>query len=36
MLSQEVHDLFLGIEGEDYMVGDDGMYYLTEEQRIKI
>ncbi len=36
MLSQEVHDLrFWGIEGEDYMVGDDGMYYLTEEQRIK-
>lgn len=34
LLSQEVHDLrFWGIEGEDYMVDDDGMFYLTEEQR---
>ena len=34
VLEQDVHDLrFWGIEGEDYLVGDDGLYYRTEEMR---
>lgn len=34
LLGQEIHDLrFWGIEGVDYQVGDDGLYYRTEEQR---
>ena len=35
LLGQEVHDLrFWGIEGVDYEVGDDGLFYRTEEQRV--
>ncbi len=34
MLSQEIHDLrFWGVEGEDYLVDDKGMYYRTQEMR---
>ena len=34
LLSQEMHDLrFWGVEGTDYEVGDDGMYYRTDEER---
>ena len=34
LLSQEIHDLrFWGIEGEDYLVGDDGLFYRTPEMR---
>ncbi len=34
LLSQELHDLrFWGVEGVDYLVGDDGLYYRTEEMR---
>ena len=34
LLSQEIHDLrFWGVEGTDYEVGDDGLFYRTEEQR---
>lgn len=34
LLSQEIHDLrFWGIEGEDYCVDENGLYYRTEEQR---
>lgn len=33
-LSQEIHDLrFWGVEGTDYLVGDDGMFYRTQEMR---
>ncbi len=35
-LDQEIHDLrFWGIEGVDYMVDEDGLYYRTEEQRMQ-
>lgn len=34
LLSQEVHDLrFWGVEGEDYNVDEEGLYYKTEEMR---
>ena len=34
LLSQEIHDLrFWGIEGEDYLVGDDGLFYRTPSMR---
>jgi putative aldouronate transport system substrate-binding protein len=34
LLGQEMHDLrFWGVEGTDYEVGDDGMYYRTDEER---
>ncbi|MBO7450357.1 MAG: sugar ABC transporter substrate-binding protein [Clostridiales bacterium] len=34
LLEQDVHNLrFWGIEGVDYEVGDDGLFYRTEEQR---
>ena len=34
LLGQELHDLrFWGVEGVDYQVDDDGMFYRTEEQR---
>ncbi len=34
LLGQEVHDLrFWGIQGTDYEVGDDGMFYRTPEER---
>ncbi|MCR5799748.1 MAG: extracellular solute-binding protein [Lachnospiraceae bacterium] len=33
-LDQEIHDLrYWGVEGVDYLVDDDGMYYRTEEMR---
>ena len=36
ILSQEVHDLrFWGIEGEDYLVDENGMFYRTPEMRSK-
>jgi len=36
ILDQEIHDLrFWGVEGVDYLVDDDGMYYRTEEMRVK-
>lgn len=35
-LDQEIHDLrYWGIEGVDYMVDEDGLYYRTEEQRMQ-
>jgi len=35
ILDQEIHDLrFWGVEGVDYLVDDDGMYYRTEEMRV--
>lgn len=34
LLTQEVHDLrFWGIEGVDYLVDSDGLYYRTEQMR---
>jgi len=34
ILDQEIHDLrFWGVEGVDYLVGDDGLYYRTPEMR---
>lgn len=34
ILSQEIHDLrFWGVEGVDYMVDDQGLYYRTPEMR---
>ena len=34
LLDQDIHDLrFWGVEGEDYLVDDDGMYYRTPEMR---
>lgn len=34
MLDQEIHDLrFWGVEGVDYLVDEDGLYYRTEEMR---
>ncbi|MCR4566851.1 MAG: extracellular solute-binding protein [Pseudobutyrivibrio sp.] len=34
LLGQEIHDLrFWGVEGTDYEVGDDGMFYRTPEER---
>jgi len=34
ILDQEIHDLrFWGVEGVDYLVDDDGMYYRTPEMR---
>ena len=36
LLSQEVHDLrFWGVEGEDYEVDENGLFYRTEEQRLE-
>ena len=36
LLDQEIHDLrFWGVEGVDYLVDDNGMYYRTEEMRTK-
>lgn len=37
LLSPEIHNLrFWGVEGVDYNVGDDGIFYRTEEQRINV
>ena len=36
LLDQEIHDLrFWGVEGVDYLVDENGMYYRTEEMRMK-
>lgn len=36
LLSQEIHDLrFWGVEGVDYLVDDNGLYYRTDEMRAK-
>ncbi len=36
LLDQEIHDLrFWGIEGVDYLVDEDGLYYRTEEMRMQ-
>ena len=36
LLSQEVHDLrYWGVEGEDYEVDENGLFYRTEEQRLE-
>ncbi len=36
MLDQEIHDLrFWGVEGVDYNVDENGLYYRTEEQRAR-
>lgn len=36
LLDQEIHDLrFWGVEGVDYQVDDNGLYYRTEEQRLQ-
>ncbi len=35
-MDQELHDLrFWGVEGVDYEVDDEGLYYRTEEQRMR-
>ena len=35
LLSQEIHDLrFWGIEGEDYLVDENGVFYRTPEMRM--
>jgi len=37
VLSQEIHDLrFWGVEGVDYAVDEDGMYYRTEDMRMTV
>lgn len=34
LLSQDIHNLrFWGVEGVDYEVNDDGLFYRTEEQK---
>lgn len=36
LLSPDVHDLrFWGVEGVDYMVNDEGIYYHTDEQKTR-
>lgn len=36
VLDQEIHDLrFWGVEGVDYLVDEDGMFYRTEEMRFQ-
>lgn len=35
LLSQEIHDLrFWGVEGVDYLVDENGLYYRTDEMRM--
>lgn len=35
MLDQEIHDLrFWGVEGVDYLIDDEGLYYRTEAMRM--
>ncbi len=37
ILDQEIHDLrFWGVEGVDYLVDEDGMYYRTPEMRAQV
>lgn len=36
LLDQEIHDLrFWGVEGVDYQVDDNGLYYRTDDQRLQ-
>lgn len=36
LLDQEIHDLrYWGVEGEDYLVDENGLYYRTEEMRMR-
>ena len=36
LLDQEIHDLrYWGVEGVDYLVDENGMYYRTEEMRMQ-
>lgn len=36
LLSQEIHDLrFWGVEGVDYLVDENGLYYRTDEMRMQ-
>lgn len=36
LLDQEIHDLrFWGVEGTDYLVDENGLYYRTEEMRMQ-
>ncbi len=36
LLDQEIHDLrFWGVEGVDYLVDEEGLYYRTEEMRMQ-
>lgn len=36
LLDQEIHDLrYWGVEGVDYLVDDDGLYYRTDEMRMQ-
>ncbi|MBO5070311.1 MAG: sugar ABC transporter substrate-binding protein [Roseburia sp.] len=36
LLDQEIHDLrFWGVEGVDYLVDENGLYYRTEEMRMQ-
>lgn len=36
LLDQEIHDLrYWGVEGEDYLVDENGLYYRTEEMRMQ-
>lgn len=36
LLEQDIHDLrFWGVEGVDYLVDEDGLYYRTEEMRMQ-
>ncbi len=36
LLSQEIHDLrFWGVEGVDYLVDENGLFYRTEEMRMQ-
>ncbi|MDO5154520.1 MAG: sugar ABC transporter substrate-binding protein [Eubacteriales bacterium] len=36
-LSQEIHDLrFWGVEGVDYLVDDEGLFYRTEDIRMQV
>ena len=37
LLNQDIHDLrYWGVEGVDYLVDEDGMYYRTQEMRDKL
>lgn len=37
MLDQKIHDLrFWGVNGVDYLIDDDGLYYRTEEMRMNL
>ena len=37
LLNQDIHDLrYWGVEGVDYLVDEDGLYYRTQEMRDKL